>query len=490
MLAGGESGIERFALAEVQRSIQNFLPYVVEIRSEASPEVLATHHVLVLGTRETTPLIAEFIRKNVIRVPNQSEGYTMACVPSPWDAEAKLVVLAGRDASGVLYAVEDFCSRILAASVMPDYLPRRREALDNIAEFRTSEHPRIVRRGIWTWGYVIYDYRRFFDTMARLRLNIVTIWNDDLPVNCREVIDYAHDRGVQVVLGFPWGWGFKMDVSSARDRRKIKEFVLKEFSEKYRHLPIDGLYLQTDTEHATTTRRGKSVAHWVCTLVNDVAGELLKTHPDLSIQFGLHATSIQNHHADLRMLDPRVTITWEDAGVIPYAYEPLVSWEERETVPEDPNVKTWLETQVGSPKATLAYSRKLAALRKNSEFALVPKGWVAIRWPEEFEHHGSFLLGERSASFIRERFEGRKARWDRVNQMWMRRFPLAHEFYREMLKVAPKMTVTGLIEDGLFEHQIQPSVALFAHTLWNPERSSDEILKLSLSPYYSRECSW
>lgn len=486
---GGESEIERFALAEIQRNIQTYLPYVVEIRKEAPPEALAAHHVLILGTRKTNPLIAALADDEALSIPKHSEGYTMACVSSPWEENAKLIVLAGQDARGVLYAVQDFCSRILAATVMPDYLPRRREALDGIAEFCVSEHPRIANRGIWTWGYVIYDYRRFFDNMARLRLNMATIWNDDLPVNCHEVIDYAHGRGVKVVLGFPWGWGYDMDISNSRHRQKIKEFVLSEFSKKYQHLPIDGLYLQTDTEHAHTARRGRSMAYWACTLVNDVAGELLKLHPGLSIQFGLHATSVQENYRELRALDSRVTITWEDAGMIPYANEPIVSWTERETIPLDVNVANWLETKVGSPKATVSYSKKLATLRKGAEFAMVPKGWVAIRWPEEFEHHGPFLLGERSDTFIQERFEGRKARWDKMNQMWIRRFPLAQSFYREILKTCPKMTVTGLIEDGLFERQIQPSVALFAHTLWNPGCASDELLKQSLSPYYYREGS-
>jgi len=32
------------------------------------------------------------------------------------------------------------------------------------------------------------------------------------------------------------------------------------------------------------------------------------------------------------------------------------------------------------------------------------------------------------------------------------------------------MTATGLIEDGIFEARVQPSVAIFAETLWNPKR--------------------
>ena len=49
-----------------------------------------------------------------------------------------------------------------------------------------------------------------------------------------------------------------------------------------------------------------------------------------------------------------------------------------------------------------------------------------------------------------------------------------------------RMTVTGLVEDGLFEETIQPSVAFFAETILNPRRSDAEILKLAMSPYYQR----
>jgi len=58
-------------------------------------------------------------------------------------------------------------------------------------------------------------------------------------------------------------------------------------------------------------------------------------------------------------------------------------------------------------------------------------------------------------------------------------------FYSAISALAPKgMTVSGLVEDGLFEESIEPSVAIFAQTLWNPSRDAGELLKLSMSPYY------
>ena len=43
--------------------------------------------------------------------------------------------------------------------------------------------PQVRRRGLWTWGYVIYDYRRYLANMARLKLHEIVIWNDYAPLN-------------------------------------------------------------------------------------------------------------------------------------------------------------------------------------------------------------------------------------------------------------------------------------------------------------------
>ncbi len=493
LLYGGDTGIDRFTVTELQRAAQNFFPYVIETRhaSDADAELLQTHHVLLCGTKDNNHLISRLSDDHLISIPAHDEGYCMASSDSPWSKESKMVVLAGHDENGALYAVEDFNARILAARLMPDIPALRRAAFDDMPPFNFSEHPAVANRGIWTWGYVIYGYKKFFDNMARLRLNTATIWNDHAPVNCREVIEHAHARGIKIVLGFSWGWSVPgsdgMDISSASVREEIKRRVLAEY-QNCRHLPLDGLYLQTDTEHATVLKNGQSMAHWACLLVNETATDLFAINPRLEIQFGLHATCIQNDYHELLSLDPRITLVWEDAGVIPYAYEPIVSWTERETEPADKNVANWLESAVGTPEATLAYSKKLATFRPSaSGFAMVPKGWTTLRWPQEFENHGSFILGERSETFIRARLQERKPRWDRINQLWLRRFALARTFYSEMLAVQPKMTVTALIEDGLFEAGIQPSVSLFAQTLWNPKRPPDEILSHALSPYYSAE---
>jgi len=138
------------------------------------------------------------------------------------------------------------------------------------------------------------------------------------------------------------------------------------------------------------------------------------------------------------------------------------------------------------PERRLSTPNDWPPYRPDTEFALVPKGWIALRWKTDFEHHHApFVLGERDRAWIRHRLEERRPHWDRMNRLWMQHFPVAARYYREILDCgAPRVSVTGLIEDGMFSEEIQFSVALFAETPWNPRRADRDILDLALSPYY------
>jgi hypothetical protein len=114
---------------------------------------------------------------------------------------------------------------------------------------------------------------------------------------------------------------------------------------------------------------------------------------------------------------------------------------------------------------------------------MVPKGWMNLRCGSEFENHGPFICGERDPRYIRDRLRARQGEWDWMNQFWYRHYPLAARFYREILACNPSdMLVTGLVEDGLVEEQVQPSVALFAETLWNPHRPDTDLLARAMRP--------
>ncbi len=523
MLVGRYDGVQQFAVDELQRMVQYFLPYVLAVEPakdqpalgsgpNANAHAAATHenNLLLVGTAKDNGAIARLLRQGTIGVTAKEGGYCIASLKSPWNQERKLIVVAGHDDAGVLYGVEDLCARVLgrhasydwkAPQIMPEDPSLMRKAFDEIPEFAIADYPRIASRGLWTWGYVIYDYKRFLDNMARFRMNMLIVWNDTPPLNSPQIIAYAHSRGIKIIYGFHWGWDMPgIELDNPRHRKQIKDLVVARYRKDYQHLDLDGIYFQTLTEHDQTKLGGRSLASVVTDWVNDIARGLFKIKNDLYIQFGLHATSIKDDYKDLAALDKRISIVWEDAGALPWSYEPHADFR-KGGMCKPANLNT--------SKKALEYSKKLvdlarlrsapdaaagasgvktsqkAGLRPGAEFAMVPKGWICLRWGADFEHHGPFIMGERHPRYIRDRLAQRQPRWDMVNALWLQHYPVAARFYREILDLKPARTlVAGLVEDGMFEEAIQPSVALFAQTLWNPYLPDDEILELALSPYY------
>jgi hypothetical protein len=473
LVYGAYLGAEEFALNELQRTLQRFVPYVLEIHPAAAPLHPDANHVLI-GTPENNPLIADLIRKGILRPPTTSEGYSSICIPSPLNPERRFVVIAGHDAAGVLYGVISLNKRLVKAA--PDDPAEMRATLDTLANFTEEEHPLVEDRGIWAWGYTIYNYRQFIDNMARLRMNKLNFWNDVPPLNCRAVIDYAHSRGIKVVLGFSWGYDLStLDPGSSADRQVIKENVLCQIAAQYQHLGMDAIYFQTFTETNNVESGGKPIAELATSWVNDIAGTVLSRYPQLKIEWGLHASSIQDNYTYLKALDPRVVIVWEDAGVIPYSYDPLTT-----------NPVGDVPAALNSPQGTLEYSKKLATVRGHSQFSMVAKGWIQMRWRTESEHHGLYIMGERAEVYIRNRARERQPRWDFINNLWLENYPDALRFFAGIRDCTPAgMSVLGLVEDGLLEERIQPSVALFAEILWSPHQTERQVLERAMNPYYT-----
>lgn len=467
---GNYEGVTTFALDELYRSMQACLPYVLVIQSgqDFSNEANKEHAVL-LGTPESNPFIQTLLQDGTIQLSDNEDGFSLCCIPAPWDHTFHCVVITGKTSQSLLHGVHAFNAWILANQAMPEkIIPEKlRQGIDNLSDFQVLESPVISERGIWTWGYVIYDHRRFLDHMARLRMNCLTIWNDTPPLNCRQLIAAAHERGIRLILGFNWGWGMDYNLADPADRRSIQKQVLQHYQEYIAPVSPDGIYFQTLTEHKNLWLGQRSVASLTGELVNQTVEELYRITPGLDIHFGLHATSIRDQYHDLENLDPRITIVWEDAGVLPFSYDPTLT-----------------QGKI-SFSETVDYACELANFRPGSTFAMVAKGWTTLDWTDEFEHHGPFLIGTSSRASIRHRLALRQPRWDKVNRLWLELYPQAQAFYRTVVQsTSGKISVLGLIEDGLFEETIQPSVALLGETLWNPFIDSSELLTRALSSYY------
>ena len=472
IIFGSYAGTERLAVNQVQKLIQPYLPYVIEVSPATENTDQGNDHLILIGTPENNRHIRALLQQTNLPNVTNPQGYLLACLDSPRRSGSRVLLVTGITAKGILHGVQDlgkYLSTTVIARLLtgPSGHPDYRKSFDALPDFVIHESPVIEQRGIWGWGYTIRDYRRFLDQMVRLRMNTIITWHDFPPINSPQFIDYAHERGISVIFGFHWGWGLSnVSLTMPNDRQKIKEIVLEKYQKYYGDLNLDGIYFQTLTEHNKMEENGITTARAACMLVNDTSAALWKIKPDLNIYFGLHATSIQENYTDLEELDPSITIIWEDAGGIPYSYNPILD-------------------QQATPEKALDYSKRLARFRPGTRFALVPKGWPYLRWEDEFEHHGPYILGEQDIRFIRHRLEERRSEWSLFNALWLKNYPVAARFYREMSAITQNnMLATCLLEDSGLEEIIQPSVALFAESIWNPNRPDETILQEALNSFY------
>ena len=472
VLYGDNNDIESFALKECVMMLQASLPYVVEVKSAAEfSEEDHASHLFIIGTFENNCLLKEL----TLDVPQKPESYCIKAASSPWNADRRVISVCGSDSAGCLYGVEHFNTEKIGSEYVRDLPEERIKRFEDIADFTISETPAVQERGIWTWGYPIYDYRAFIDNMARLRMNTLIVWNDVLPVNFKDIVEYSEKRAVKVIPGFHWGWGMELDLSSREVIEKIKKHVVDTYDKEYAGIDHAGIYFQTLTETQETELGAVPRIKLACDMVNEVGAELLEKYPDLNIYFGLHAISVLDNYKILEDLDPRISIIWEDAGALPYSIDPVVELKD--------TYRGW-NLPIDTVDKTIEYSKKLANLRNKQEFKIVAKGFPNIRW-EEFENHKGFVLGAQTPLAIKKQLEDRMALWNYNNALWIKNYPEALRFFQEVLAENPKETmITVLIEDAMFEAQIQDGPALFGAMLWNPDKDKDYYMKYVANDYF------
>ena len=445
----------------------------------ATEQTLAESTVIAVGCAATHPILAKYQASGTITVPNAKAGYTIYVGKDACDAEKSIILIAGADETGVLYGCADFCNKYLALLGGEGYIFKSEHFNNMLSEralipFSLSTAPKIPTRAIWTWGHMIYDYRSFFENMARLRLNEAVIWNDRCPINAEDVVAYAHSLGIKIVWGYAWGWdnSSKLEkvVAESDDAllTRIKESAIRTYEKEYKGCG-DGIYFQSFTEIEKDSVNGKSVADLVVRLVNETACELLSRYPDLHIQFGLHATSVKTKTEIIARTDPRVYIVWEDCGSFPYSYRS-----------DDRGGMNYAyrADRTTTFEETLALTEKLVTLRgKDERFGTVLKGLVCLDW-EKFVHFSHpYVMGEYPKSFIAARRAKKKPLWQAVTAGWLRNAELARKTVSLIAEKGDAPIAEMLVEDGIFENEIPFPVALLAEMLWDPERDTDAMLE-------------
>jgi len=326
-----------------------------------------------------------------------------------------------------------------------------------VPQWDLASAPAVACRGIWTWGHVIYDYRAFLANMSRWKLNTLICWNDFAPVNARQVVACAHALGIEVIWGYTWCWGEPVDPSDPDQLKRWRRRVIDTYERQYLPLGGDGIYFQIFTETHDRRIGRKTIAELATRWVNDIGSALLDRHPRLRLHFGAHAISIGGNLGHLRALDPRISIAWEDAGCFPYTYD---------------------AHDVGTLAETLTYTRRLAGLRgRGDDVGFVLKGMRSLDWPT-FEHQlGPYVCGRADRDFIRRRAAMTARRWKLVELGWRKNLSAVRSTVQAALAARPKrLTVTALVEDGLWEQHMWLPPCLLAEVLWDPRQKPEAVI--------------
>ncbi len=444
------------------------VPYILTVcqADDLTPEKESYYNIIAVGTKENNPYIAKLCKNGDITIPSHPEGYRIKVFKNPANPEKQVFALAGGGDMGAYYAISDFVNSYLPKAESRDLhkLHFTPHFIGKMPETDYEEIPQIKERGIWTWGHVIYDYKRLIDNMARLRMNMITIWNDFAPINAQDIVDYAHLMGVKITWGYSMGWGYDFDISDDNALQKIIDDAMDHYEKNYKNLGGDGIYFQTFTETHDADKNGVSIAETVANFVNKISENFKARFGDMRIQFGLHATSVKNNLKDIGKVSGDVEIVWEDGGCFPYEYNPenLIDFE-----------------------GTKALTENITTLRgENEKFAVVLKGLQCLDW-SLFEHQMStYDMGVYSRRQIANRYASMRKYWRRINSIWLKNGDKAREIIDIIRKDTKGNTmIEALIEDGLMEEKINLSCAIMAQLMWNPGRSyKDIVYEASLMP--------
>ena len=472
IIYGKYEGLEKKALNLINSAVSDHYDTPVSCfnSEEADENIIKTCNLILVGTAKDNKYLGELTKKGVLKKAEKPQGYSALVKESEWNDKKDMMAVCGFDDAGVLYGSADFVNKYIGYLIYKTGVKDLTtgwhmffESPFNARPPRWEEvsSPSVETRGAWTWGHVIYDYRSYFENMALLKLNQIVIWNNFIPINSSDIVDYAHSLGIKVIWGYAWGWDTDCNVSMRMDDEGIlalSEEIFAKFEKEYANAKGDGIYFQSATEVSAEYINGKLIAERVVNLVNLAAGKILSKYPDLQIQFGLHAGSVKNRLEYIAEVDPRVKIVWENCGSFPFDNHSGIDI-----------------SNVGDLEKTMDFTGKIAQLRSEEDnFGLVMKEMTFLDWTL-FKHPGqNLILGENSKHFIEERLIQKRKVWKFAQTNWVANLSYMQKIVKNIVDKRKNNNIQAVIEDGIFEREIPVSVALYAETLWNCEKESKE----------------
>lgn len=334
IIYGSDSGLEKQALRILYETLGDFVNYTIAVQKADSvtEKEFLENNLILLGTPESNPVLKQLLRNESFSNADEAEGYCIKIMQNPFSEKTQLIIISGFDSRGVLYGAVDFKSYYITYAKNTDDHAQYFRTLfadEPLPEYEKISVPSVKQRGIWTWGHVIYDWRKYIENIARLKMNTCIIWNDYIPINISEIIEYAHEFGIAVYLGFSWGWNEarpgikrKIDISDSRFLDALQDSIVTKYKTQYAKLGMDGIYFQSFTETNSDSANGVIIAEQVVRLVNSTANELFHLNKNLKLMFGLHATGVREKLNYIKNTDERIMIVWEDCGAFPFHYNP------------------------------------------------------------------------------------------------------------------------------------------------------------------------
>ena len=407
---------------------------------------------------------SETIRKFVAESEIPENGFLVKVIKNPDDDEGRFVILTAHSEQEVFYAAVSFLDNYIPRHA-PNYGSNRMPNLifdSPITERSYTEAPDHKTRSIFTWGHSINDYRAYIDNMARLKFNELILWNDFIPLNIDEIIDYAHSYGIKLVLGYSWGWkeiGNKTAEITDESIERVKEIAVNEYRDNYSRVKCDGIYFQSFTERKEESVGGKLISRIVVDMVNDIAAKLWEITPDLRIIFGLHATSVRNRLDEIARVDPRMEIMWEDCGEFPFSYSSFVQSEE-------------------SYAETLEFVKEILHLRGGRGVGLAFKGVMMLDWSKVVRQHGPFVMGENSPMIAAHDRQIRASAWRIYSANWTESGARALQMLRFINE--NKVGEVDMCLVGTFDGGIYLPTALIAQMYRSCNEDFSEILKKTM----------
>lgn len=452
---GSYDGMEKRSVDMLYAVLKRYVPYIPEVVT--APTDRAPRRIYV-GTKQSSGFIAEYT-KDISFAEN--ELY--------YKVGTEEIIISGADESAVFYSVCAFADDFLpyGANAPAKHINDLSPFIDDFFPAEYRHVPSAKERGLWTWGHVIFDYKKYIENLARLKMNRVTIWNDVAPVNAREVVEYAHSWGVKVIWGFSWGWGEDVNIASDDCMRAWGEKALDVWNSQYAATGADGIYFQMFTETSDSERDGVCIASAAVKWVNHISGRILSAHPGLHIEFGLHATSVRSKLDIIAGTDPRVDIVWEDCGDFPWGY--------RASLADD-------------QKGTLDFTDAITSLRGGNGCGAVMKGACWLNWSIFANQKAPFVLGVSEEDEIIEKLPLRTESMRFQESFWMRNGEYALEVIRLFCKnTHGNAIISDLAEDGLFERRVHLPIALFAEMCFDCESDFKTLLsRVSGRSYVNR----